>query len=646
MPFFDPDTNLLFLCGKGDSSVNILEARPDEITQASHAMLPDQTKGMSMAPKVCLDVMGCEVDRLLQLCSRQIVPVRIEVPRRSKIDFAAELFPDTDSDDIVLTSDSWFEGQNAKRLKTSLDPSRRKSLRSDDESGNDVSKTSSPVKNSASEHVERVAAPAVKKEEVQKSKAVESKPELKPRPAAKPFPGVRQCKFRHWTGTVLHPSTHITAITKLSHTIPGGSDGFHANDRYAAVPLTTPGGHVGIIELAKVGRITGDVPSFENTSPVTDFRWNPFDDRQLAVGLDDGLVKIWQVPDEGLSGTLSEPVQVLGGHYSKILCMRYHPLASNLLATASLDMNVLIWNVENDEPALELGGHSEEVLAMEWSTDGKYLATVSKDSKIRIYDPRNSSSPIKEGPGPKGSRGARIVWTCADKMLFVSGFSGMGGRSLSIHSVDDLTKGPLADVNMDNSPATLIPHYDEDSATVFLAGRGDALMYSYEISSEDPYLTQLATFKSDQVYQGFSFLSKLRPDPRQVEFARAWRLSKTSLEPISFKVPRVKMEYFQDDLFPDTRETGAPTMTADGWLSGKNMLPRLISLKPAGMKPLSQAPKEEPKERKYESYNPDTYKTDEEKKEELLAAMSNKLDLDKALEQDTMEGVDEDEWDD
>ena len=47
----------------------------------------------------------------------------------------------------------------------------------------------------------------------------------------------------------------------------------------------------------------------------------------------------------------------------------------------------------------------------------------------------------------------------------------MGGRSLSIHSVDDLTKGPLAEVNMDNSPATLIPHYDEDSATVFLAGR-------------------------------------------------------------------------------------------------------------------------------------------------------------------------------
>ena len=73
--------------------------------------------------------------------------------------------------------------------------------------------------------------------------------------------GVRQCKFRHWTGTVLHPSTHITAVAKLSHTIPGGSDGFHANDRYAAVPLTTPGGHVGIIEVNT--NIAADVIVFD-----------------------------------------------------------------------------------------------------------------------------------------------------------------------------------------------------------------------------------------------------------------------------------------------------------------------------------------------------------------------------------------------
>ena len=41
-------------------------------------------------------------------------------------------------------------------------------------------------------------------------------------------------------------------------------------------------------------------------------------------------------------------------------------------------------------------------------------------------------------------------------------------------------------------------------------------------------------------------------------------------------------------------------------------------------------------------------KSEEQKKEELLAAMSDKLELDKGkpLPQDQMDGVDSDEWDD
>ena len=45
---------------------------------------------------------------------------------------------------------------------------------------------------------------------------------------------------------------------------------------------------------------------------VTDFNFSPFDDRLLATGAEDGLVKVWQLPEE-LSGseTLSLPIQTL-----------------------------------------------------------------------------------------------------------------------------------------------------------------------------------------------------------------------------------------------------------------------------------------------------------------------------------------------
>merc|ERR1719167_1439442 len=57
---------------------------------------------------------------------------------------------------------------------------------------------------------------------------------------------------------------------------------------------------------------------------------------------------------------------------------------------------------------------------------------------------------------------------------------------------------------------------------------------------------------------------------REVEFARAYRLTMTSIEPVSFSVPRVKAACFQDDLFPPTRNLWKPTVTAAKWLAGED----------------------------------------------------------------------------
>lgn len=59
---------------------------------------------------------------------------------------------------------------------------------------------------------------------------------------------------------------------------------------------------------------------------------------------------------------------------------------------------------------------------MVWSPDGRYLATMAKDHVIRVYEPRSSTHPVKEGAGPEGSRGARLVWV-DDRYLVVSGFN-------------------------------------------------------------------------------------------------------------------------------------------------------------------------------------------------------------------------------
>ena len=59
---------------------------------------------------------------------------------------------------------------------------------------------------------------------------------------------------------------------------------------------------------------------------------------------------------------------------------------------------------------------------MAWSPTGDVLATLRKDHFLNIYEPRSSSSPVRELRGPDGSRGARIVWL-EDAVIAVSGFN-------------------------------------------------------------------------------------------------------------------------------------------------------------------------------------------------------------------------------
>ena len=45
------------------------------------------------------------------------------------------------------------------------------------------------------------------------------------------------------------------------------------------------------------------------------------------------------------------------------------------------------------------------------------------------------------------------------------------------------------------------------------------------------------------------------------------------------------MQYFQDDIFPDTKVKDQPTMTANGWLNDGNAQQSRVSLRPSNMKP-------------------------------------------------------------
>lgn len=657
MPFYDPDTKMLFLAGKGDSFIQYLEVSETAtsfITPVNSQILEEQHKGMATVPKLALDVMSCEVVRLLQLTKSSVVPLSYCVPRRSYRDFHGDLFPDTVAREASMTAEEWFGGSDTPMKKVSLDPSKRQAKQKPSETKpKKPDLKAKPVIESKKPAVSAEKSAVERKDEAptaQATHAVSDPVQESPAKPIKAFTGVRTSKFRHLQGTPMHKSNNIENVRNLSISLPGDSDAFQVNQKFVAYPLSGPGGQIAVVPLNKPCRLPDSgLPAIQCGSSVLDFAMDPFNRQQLAAACESGFVSIWEIPDEGVTETITSPLVVLKGHNDKPNLVKYHPVASGVLASSSLDLTVKIWDIDKAKALITLTGHSEQVLSMAWKSDGTRLATISKDSKVRVYDPRSQVSPIQTGPGPAGSRGARVVWGGPEgNWLIVSGFGRMSNRIISVYDSRNLSEA-LSTLESTVSPSTLIPFYDEDSAVLFFFSKGETTIFAYEISEEAPHIFELSHYRTREPYQAVGFLPKIVCNVKEVEFARAVKLNKTFIELLSFQVPRVKMEYFQDDLFPDTRVWWEPALTSDQWFAGKNGAQKRLSLRPADMKPLSEAPKAAPIARKYDSrHELVEVKTTEQQKEELLNSMVEKLrNFDDApLPQDLQEGVDDDEWDD
>ncbi|XP_059078879.1 coronin-7-like isoform X1 [Tigriopus californicus] len=485
----------------------------------------------------------------------------------------------------------------------------------------------------------------------------DKKPEKK-RPVSKMF--CRVSKFKHLKGDVLIKGK-FENLKNIGGTVPAECNFVHANADRIAVPLTGPGGKIALFETRKPGRIAdGVTPVLINGTTVMDFAFDPFDTNRLVTACDDGHVRVWNIPKGGITHQVNKSDAVFPAHADKIQIVKFHPLAKDVIVTAAFDRTVKIWDLNNtNEPQIELEGHEDQLYSVEFSVCGRFLATVCRDGKIRLFDPRKGSRSILEGGEIIPKKGARVVWVLDGEYLIVTGFSRQSERQVMMYRTQDLTL--VNSVTLDVSPAILVPYYDHDSSTLFLTGKGESTVTTFEVATDAPHLFPLSPYKPAGLHQGFAFLPKNVCNVRDVEFARAYRLTSSTIEPISFTVPRVKTAFFQDDLFPDTRVTWEPTISAEEWLQGSQKSCSRVSLKPDDMRNLSEgsgvtttvtrtsAPQQNnnaiPNISMSGNLNSFSREMSKQKEQDIEKSVSTMMgDMDLKLEQDDMEGADEKDW--
>ncbi len=58
----------------------------------------------------------------------------------------------------------------------------------------------------------------------------------------------------------------------------------------------------------------------------------------LRIASEDGYVRIWKIPPQGIEEDMEEPFKKIQVHASKVVLFEFHPFAADILVTVSASL--------------------------------------------------------------------------------------------------------------------------------------------------------------------------------------------------------------------------------------------------------------------------------------------------------------------
>ncbi|XP_055332723.1 coronin-1A-like isoform X2 [Paramacrobiotus metropolitanus] len=122
-PYYDPDTSVVYLAGRGDGNIRYYEVT-DTLPYLHYLSQYQSTapqRSVCAMPKRGLNFNACEIWRFYKLYATKnyVEPISMIAPRKSGL-FHEDLFPDTAGPTPALTTEEWLNGNDAKPVLISL----------------------------------------------------------------------------------------------------------------------------------------------------------------------------------------------------------------------------------------------------------------------------------------------------------------------------------------------------------------------------------------------------------------------------------------------------------------------------------------------------------------------------------------------
>ena len=325
-------------------------------------------------------------------------------------------------------------------------------------------------------------------------------------------------------------------------------------------------------------RLEADLPLIRgHAGPVVDFDFSPFNDSLLATASEDATVKLWMIPEQGITKDVTECDAELKGHSKKLIFAKFHPSADYTMATSGLDATIRVWDISQQRCVINYDHLKSATNGLEWSHNGSLLGAITKDKTLQFFDPRNNVACQSVGTH-EGARPQKLIWLGDSQTIMSCGFSKLSEREYAVWDTRNFA-APLIKRRLDDYSGVPFTYFDEEHKVVYVAGKGESAISYFQYNSESTNLIDyLGSFKGKEPQKGFSFMPKKVVDLMANEVSRGVRLTKDSIEYVSFKVPR-KSGNFQQDLFPPIR-SGEAAHKFEDYIGGQNLEPLRVELSP------------------------------------------------------------------
>mmetsp|Transcript_402 Transcript_402/g.562 ORF Transcript_402/g.562 Transcript_402/m.562 type:complete len:350 (+) Transcript_402:112-1161(+) len=314
-----------------------------------------------------------------------------------------------------------------------------------------------------------------------------------------------------------------------------------ANSKFVGVSwASTGGGALAILDVTKPKKMDPEFAKIKgHNGTVMDFDFYPFNENIIVTSSDDTKVRLWQIPEGGLTEDLLEPTAVCAGHQKKTNLVTFNPSAQSICASASFDGTVKVWNLENSSAVNTLSA-PDSFMSLEWNYDGSLVGTANRDKKMRIGDVRTGKW-TEEINGHEGPKTQKFGWLTGSPYIVTTGFNKSYERQFFLWDHRKFTE-PVQSSVLDNQSGTVYPFWDGDCNVLYLAGKGDGNIRYYELA--DGSLHSLNQYTSTVAAKGIGFIPKRCVDTTKNELARALKITNNNtIEAVTFRALR-KSEVF------------------------------------------------------------------------------------------------------